>query len=86
METSYKEIFEKKLKDCKSKKDYKKLCKQMLLQFDTIDHIDQNQWRLFSEILGEDLYSQIIALSIKMYILEQQGIPCDILSIENYDR
>ena len=86
METSYKEIFAKKLKACKSKKDYKRLCKEMIIQFDAIDHIDRNQWRLFSEILGEDVYARIISLAIKMYILEKQGIPCDILSIENYDK
>lgn len=86
METSsYKEIFTKKYDKCKSKKDYKKLCKQMIYQMGAIDKIDENQWRLLSEILGEDTYAQILALSVKMYALEQQGISCNILSIEDYD-
>lgn len=79
---SYEELFSKKFKKCKSKKDYKKLCREMLMQFDAIDHIDANQCKIFSTILGTDTYAEGMALAIKMYILEQQGISCDILSIE----
>jgi hypothetical protein len=85
METSYRDIFVKKMKSCKSKKDYKKLCKEMIFQYGVIDKIDANQWKLLSEIMGEDTYAQVVALSIKMYLLEQQGVGCDILSITDYD-
>ena len=82
-EQSYKEIFTKKYKNCKSKKDYKKLCKDMIFQFDVIDKVDENQWKIFSTLFGEDNYSQGLALALKMYLLEQQGISCDILTIED---
>lgn len=84
MSNSYREIYEKKLKKCKSKKDYKRLCKQMLFQFDAIDGVDENQWRILSQIMGEDACAQVLALAIKMYTLEQQGISCDLLSIEDF--
>jgi len=82
MGTTYKDIFTEKYKDCDSKKDYRKLCKEMLVQFDAIDKIDANQWKILSSIIGEDAYSRVIAMAIKMYILEQQGIDCDVLTIE----
>ena len=54
----------------------------MLFQFDAIDGVDENQWRILSQIMGEDACAQVLALAIKMYTLEQQGISCDLLSIE----
>lgn len=81
-EQSYYEIFSDQFAQCKSKKDYKKLCKLMLKQFEVIDKVDANQWRVFSSLVGSDLYSYGIALAIKMYILEQRGVPVDILTIE----
>ena len=86
MINSYREIFEKKFKKCKSKKDYKRLCKQMLFQFGAIDGVDENQWKILSQIMGEDACAKVLALAIKMYALEQQGISCDILSVEDYMR
>ena len=86
METSYREIFEKKLKKCKSKKDYKRLCKQMIFQLGVIDKIDENEWKLLTPMIGEDTYAKVLALSLKMYLLECQGISCDILSVEDYMR
>lgn len=80
-EQTYYEIFAEKFSKCESKKDYKKLCKMMLKQFDVIDRVDANQWRIFSSLIGSDMYSYGIAMAIKMYILEQQGIPVDIVSI-----
>lgn len=82
MGTSYKDIFTEKYKDCDSKKDYKHLCKEMLYQFEVIDRIDENQWKLLSSIIGEEAYSRVLALAIKMYLLERQGISCDLLTIE----
>ena len=82
MTGSYYEIFASKMKKCKSKKDYKKLCKEMLYQFDAVDHIDENMWKIFSSTIGEDVYTDAMSAAIKMYILEKQGIICDILSIE----
>ena len=82
MGTSYKDIFTEKYKECDSKKDYKHLCKEMLYQFEVIDRIDENQWKLLSSIIGEEAYSRVLALAIKMYLLERQGISCDLLTIE----
>lgn len=79
---SYRDIFYDKYKKCKSKKDYKRLCKSMLYQFDTIDKIDENQWKLFSDLIGQEAYAEVIAASIKMYMLDLEGIPYDILSVE----
>ena len=76
---SYYETFSRKYKKCKSKKDYKKLCREMVHLFDAIDHIDANQWKIFSSVIGEEEYLEGLALSIKMYILEQQGLPCDVI-------
>lgn len=77
---SYYDIFYKKLKKCKSKKEYKKLCKEMIYQLGVIDKIDENQWKILSSVIGEDAYARALALSIKMYLLEQQGVSCDIIS------
>ena len=81
-EQSYYEIFSDQIAQCKSKKDYKKLCRLMLKKFEVIDKVDANQWRVFSSLVGSDLYSYGIALAIKMYILEQRGVPVDILTVE----
>lgn len=77
---SYYETFSEKYKKCKSKKDYKKLCKEMIHLYGVIDEIDMNQWKVFSTILGDDAYTKGVALAIKMYLLEQQGISCDVIS------
>ena len=79
---SYHDIFATKLKKCKSKKDYKKLCKEMIVQFDAIDHIDKNQCRILSSMVGTDNYLKAMALAIKMFLLEKQGIPFDVISFE----
>ena len=79
---SYHDIFSNKLKKCKSKKDYKKLCKEMVFQFGVIDKIDANQGRILSSLVGTDKYLKVITLAIKMYLLEKQGLPCDIISFE----
>ena len=81
---TYYDIYFSKYKKCKSKKEYKKLCREMIAQFDAIDKISNNQWRILSSIVGEDAYSQALALAIKMYILEQQGISCDIISCSEH--
>lgn len=79
---SYYDIFVEKFAKCKSKKDYKKLCKMMLKQLDVIDKVDANQWKIFSSLVGSDLYSYGIAMAIKMFIMEQQGVPVDVVTIE----
>jgi len=79
---TYHDIYSKRLKKCKSKKDYKKLCKDMVFHYGVIDKIDENQWKIFSSVIGEDVYLQGIALAIKMYILESQGLSCDVISYE----
>lgn len=81
---SYRDIFSTKLKGCKSKKDYKKLCKEMIVQFGVIDKVDANQCQIISSMIGSDNYTKAMALAIKMYILERQGIPYDFLSVEDY--
>lgn len=83
MDGSYFDVFNKQYKKCKTRKDYKKLCKLMLGQFSMIDVVDRNKWKVFSSIMGEDACAHSIALAIKLSILEQQGINCDILTIEN---
>lgn len=82
-DTSYYNTYSRKLKKCKSKKDYKRLCKLMLAQLSAIDSVDENMWKIFASTIGEEAYSEVLAAAIKMSILEQQGFPCDILSIEN---
>lgn len=79
---SYHDIFSAKLKKCKTKKDYKKLCKEMVFQFGVIDKVDANQGKILSSMVGTDNYLKVMALAIKMYLLEKQGIPCDIISLE----
>ena len=79
---SYYDIFAEKFAKCESKKDYKKLCKMMLKQLDVIDKVDANQWKIFSSLVGSDLYSYGIAMAIRMYIMEQQGVPVDVVTIE----
>lgn len=82
-DTSYYNTYSRKLKKCKSKKDYKRLCKLMLSQLAVIDSVDENMWKIFASTIGEDAYSEALALAIRMSMLERSGIPCDILSIEN---
>ena len=79
---SYRDIFSKKLKKCKSKKDYKRLCKEMLTQLSVIDGVDKNQCQILSSMVGEDTYMQVISLAIKMYLLERQGVDFDIIPFE----
>jgi len=81
MGESYQDIFYAKMKKCKSKKDYKKLCKEMIKQFGVIDQVDANQYKIFSQLLGEDTYSSGIALAIRMYLLESQGITCELVDV-----
>ena len=78
---SYQDMFTVQLKSCKSKKDYKRLCKQMIKQFEVIDRVEENQWRVFASTIGPDAYIEGMTLALEMYVLEQQGIPCDIVSI-----
>ena len=80
---SYQELFSKKLKHCKSKKDYKILCKEMIYQYGVIDKVDANQAIILTSLLGEESYMQVITTSIKMYILDSKGIPYDLVSIQN---
>ena len=83
---SYYETFSRKYRKCKSKKDYKKLCREMINLYGVIDQVDENQRKIFSSVLGEEKYVEGLALAIKMYILEQQGISCDIVSYtHNFD-
>lgn len=81
---SYQDIFSAKLKKCKSKKDYKRLCKEMILQYKVIDEVDENQFRVFSSLIGADNYIKGQALAIKMYILDKEGIPYDVVSCTDY--
>ena len=77
---TYHETFSRKYRKCKSKKDYKKLCREMINLYGVIDQVDENQWKIFSSVLGEEKYIEGLALAVKMYILEKQGISCDIVS------
>ena len=72
------------MKKCKSKKDYKRLCKEMIFQYEVIDKVDENQWKIFSSLIGSENYYKGIALAIKMYLLEQEGIDFDIISYTQY--
>ena len=78
---TYQDIFTEKFKKCKSKKDYKKLCREMIKQYEVIDQVDENQWQIFSSLIGPETYLNAVAMSIRMYILQQQGIPCDVVSL-----
>lgn len=77
---TYHETFSRKYRKCKSKKDYKKLCREMINLYDVIDQVDENQWKIFSSVMGEEKYIEGLALAVKLYILEKQGISCDIVS------
>ena len=70
---SYSDMFSKKLETCDKKKDYKKLCKEMIAQFEVIDKIDYNQFKIFSSIIGSDNYTKVLTLAVKLYLLEEQG-------------
>jgi len=78
----YQELFTAKYKKCKSKKDYKRLCKEMLCQFEAIDGVERKQWLIFSSMIGEDAYTSAMALAIKMYLLEKQGCNVEVLTYE----
>jgi len=80
---SYYSIFEDKYKKCKSKKDYRKLCKFMLRQFKVIDGVDEKKWQLFSSLIGTEAYIKILSLSVKLYLLDQQGIRYDVITCED---
>lgn len=82
MQESYNELFTRKLKKCTSKKDYKRLCKEMIRQLTLIDKIDENLWKIFASTVGEDVYPKALAMAIQMYVLEQQGFPA-IFSLMN---
>lgn len=83
---SYQTIFYDKLKKCKSKKDYKRLCKEMIKQFEVIDDVEANQYRIFSSMIGSENYLKGMALAIKMYMLQRQGVYMDIIDLsEDYD-
>ena len=84
MQESYNEMFTQKYKKCQSKKDYKKLCKEMIRQLTLIDKIDANLLRIFAATMGEDVYPKALAMAIQMYLIEQQGISCDLLTYENH--
>lgn len=77
---TYYDLYCKRYKKCKSKKDYKKLCKDMILHMDILDKLEVNHHRIFGSMLGEDTYMEGLALAIKMYMLEEQGINCDIIA------
>ena len=83
--SSYHDIFSAKYKRCSSKKDYKRLCKEMIYQYGIIDKVDENQMRVFSSMIGENTYLQGVALAIKMLVLENQGISTDIVAIYDKD-
>lgn len=83
--SSYHDIFSAKLKECKSKKDYKKLCKEMIRQYELIDQIDENQCKIFSSMLGTDAYIKGVALAIKLCILERQGIAVDVVAVCDHE-
>ena len=83
---SYHDIFQEKYNKCESKKDYKKLCQSMIKQFDAIDKVDMNQWKVFSTLIGSDLYAQGVAMAIKMYIYELNGLHLDIVSVRDIER
>lgn len=74
--------FRRKYKSCKSKKDYKHLCKELLALCDAIDKIDENRWKIFAPMIGEEKYLQGLTLSVKMYLLEQNGVSCDVIHCE----
>lgn len=82
MAKSYQESFLCKYKKCKSKKDYKKLCKDMLFQYKVIDGVDANLYKILSEMIGEDSYYEVLAMAIKMYILDSRGIPYEMIPID----
>ena len=56
----------------------------MIFQYGVIDKIDENQCRIFSTMIGSDNYSRVLAMAIKMYLLEQQGQEVDVISLERY--
>ena len=69
-----------------SVREFQKLCREMINLYGVIDQVDENQWKIFSSVMGEEKYVEGLALAIKMYILEQQGISCDIVSYtHNFD-
>lgn len=76
---SYTDMFTKKLENCEKKKDYKKLCKEMITQFEVIDKIDITQFKLFSSIMGAENYIKVVTLAAKIYLLQEQG--CDLVDI-----
>ena len=83
--SSYTELFTDKLKNCKKKKDYKRLCKEMIVQFDAIDKIDYNQFKIFSSIIGSDNYSKVITMAVKLYLLQEHGYDIDGMTAEEID-
>lgn len=83
---SYQELFYDKMQKCKSKKDYKRLCKEMIKQFEVIDCVEANQYKIFSSMVGSDNYIKGMSLAIKMYILQRQGVYMDIVDLsEDYN-
>lgn len=84
-DNSYVEMFNKQLASCKKKKDYKKLCKRMINQFSVIEKIDNNQFEIFSSIIGSDNYLKLVALSVKLYLLQEYEANLDSPITEELD-
>ena len=78
---SYHDIFSARLSMCRRKRDYVQLCEDMVRQFEVIDDVDNNQWEVFSAMIGSEAYAEGLATAIKMYILKQKGIPYDLVSV-----
>ena len=51
----------------------------MIVQFDTIDQVDENKWQVFSSMIGEDNYLKGQAIAVQMYIMEKRGIPYSLI-------
>lgn len=76
------ELYDLKLSRCKSKKDYKRLCKKMIKHMEVTDGISEYTWGIMAKLIGEDNYAKVQALAISAYIAKARGYDVDIDSLD----
>lgn len=78
--------FKKSMGNCKSKKDYKKLCKKMLNQIEAMDCTSDYMRTILSEIIGEDNYYNLLSVALQAYVAKSKGydIHLETIHLDDY--
>lgn len=74
--------FEKYLKACRTKKDYKRVAKKMLKQIDAMECINFYVKEILFDIIGEDNYVELMSVAMQAYIAHNKGLEVHIAKVE----